>query len=110
MLGTCIREIREACSRLHRVGAQDANPLRSYRSAEESTTALRPVLAVVQHSLPGFESHRQQLHWPCLTAQTHAAALPQLNALAASPCNSVDRLSLRADFRVTRLPALIRRL
>jgi len=54
---TCIREIREACSRLHRVGAQDGNPLQCYRSAEESTTALRASLAVAEHSLPGFESH-----------------------------------------------------
>jgi len=27
LLGTCIREIQEACSRLHRVGAQDGGPL-----------------------------------------------------------------------------------
>jgi len=68
LLVTCIREIQEACFRLHRVGAQDGNPLQCYRSAEGSTTALRAALAVVEHSLPGFESHRQQSHWPRLTA------------------------------------------
>ena len=106
---TSIREIREACSRLHRVGG---NPLQCYHMAEESTTALRAALTVVtvEHNLPGFESHRQQLHRPRLTAQSHAAALLQLNALAASLHNSADRLSLGADSRVTRLPALIRRL
>ena len=76
----------------------------------ESTTALRAALAVVEHSLPGFESHRQQLHWPCLTAQTHAATLLQLNVLAASLRKSSDRLSLGADSRVTLLPALTTRL
>jgi len=58
VLGTSIREIREACSRVHRVGAQDGNLLQCYHSAEESTTALRAALAVVEHSLPGFKSHR----------------------------------------------------
>ena len=37
-------------------------------------------------------------------------ALLQLNALAASLCNLADKLSLGADSRVARLPALIRRL
>jgi len=92
------------------VGAQDGNPLQCYRSAEESTTALRAALVVGEHSLPGFESHRQQLHWTRLTAQSHAAALLQLNTLATSLRNSADRLSLGTDSRVTRLPALIRRL
>jgi len=108
--GTKIREIREACSQLHRVGAQVGNPLQCYRSAEEGTTALRAALAVVEHKQPGFESHRQQPHWLRLTAQAHEAALLQLNALAASLRNSADKLSLGADSRVTRLPALIRRL
>jgi len=108
--GTSIREIREACSQLHRVGAQVGNPLQCYRSAEEGTTALRAALAVVEHNRPGFESHRQQPHWPRLTAQSHEAALLQLNALAVSLCNSADKLSLGADSRVTRLPAQIRRL
>jgi len=74
---------------------------------------LQAALAVIEHSQPGFESHRQQLHWPRLTAQIHAAALLQLTALAISLCNSADRLSHEADStvtRVTRLPALIRRL
>jgi len=113
LLGNCILKIRQACSRLHRawsVGAQDGNPLQCYRSAEESTTALRAALAVIEHSLPGFERHRQQLHWPRLTAHIHAAALLQLTALASSLCNSADRLSQGANSRVTRLPALIRRL
>jgi len=57
LLGTSIRQIRETCSQLHRVGAQDGNPLQCYRSAEESTTALRAALAVVEHNQPGFESH-----------------------------------------------------
>jgi len=57
LLETCIREIRQARSRLHRVGAQDGNPLQCYRSAKESATALRDVLAVVEHSIPGSESH-----------------------------------------------------
>jgi len=92
------------------VGAQDGNPLQCYRSAEESTTALRATLAVIEHSLPGFERLRQQLHWQRLTAQIHSAALLQLTALASSLCNSVDRLSQGANSRVTRLPALIRRL
>ena len=35
-------------------------------------------------------------------------ALLQLNALAASLCNLADKLSLGADSRVARLPALIR--
>jgi len=43
-------------------------------------------------------------------AQAHEAALLQLNALAASLHNSADKLSLGADSRDTRLPALIRRL
>ena len=77
LLGICIREIRKACSRLHRVGSQDWNPLQCYRSAEENITALRAALAVVEHSLPGFESHRQQHHWPRLTAWTHVVALLQ---------------------------------
>ena len=38
------------------------------------------------------------------------AALLQLNALAAPLGNSADKLNLGADSRVTRLPALIRRL
>jgi len=103
--GTRIRKIRAACSHLHRVGAQVGNPLQCYRSAEEGTTALRTALAVVEHNRPG--SHRQQLHWPRLTAQAHEAALLQLNALAASFRNSADKLNLGADSRVTRLPALI---
>jgi len=108
--GTRIREIREACSQLHRVEAQVGNPLQCYRSAEEGTTALRAALAVVEHNRPGFEGHRQQPHWPRLTAQAHEAALLQLNALSDSLHNSADKLSLEADSRVTRLPALIRRL
>jgi len=108
--GTSIREIREACSQLHRVRAQVGNPLQCYRSVEKSTTALQAALAVVEHNRTGFESHRQQLHWPRLTAQSHEAALLQLNALAASLRNSADKLSLGADSRVTRLPAFIRRL
>jgi len=55
--GTSIREIREACSQLHRVGAQVGNPLQCYHSAEKGTTALRAALAVVDHNRPGFESH-----------------------------------------------------
>ena len=104
-----IREIREACFHLHKV-AQVGNPLQCYRSAEEGTIALRAALAVVEHNRPGFESHRQQPHWPRLTAQAHEAALLQLNALAASLRNSADKLNLGADSRVTRLLALIRRL
>ena len=104
LLGTSIREIRETCCRPRRVGAQDVNPLQSYCSAEESTTALQAVLAVVEHNLPGFESHQQHLQWPRLTAQS----LLQLNALPTSLRNSADRLSLGADSRVIRLPALIR--
>ena len=108
--GTRIREIREACSHIHRVGAQVGNPLQCYRLAEEGTTALRAALAVVEHNRPGFESHRQQPHWPRLTAQAHEAALLRLNALAASLRNSADKQNLGADSRVTRLPALFRRL
>jgi len=108
--GIRIREIREACFHLHNLGAQVGNPLQCYRSAEESTTALRAALAVVEHNRPGFESHRQQPHWPRLTAQAHEAALLQLNALAASLGNSADTLNLGADSRVARLPAFIRRL
>jgi len=108
--GSRIREIREACSQLHRVGAQVGNPLQCYRLAEECNTALRAALAVVEHNRPGFESHRQQPRWLRLTAQAHNTALLQLNALAASLCNSADKLSLGAYSRVTRLPALIRRL
>jgi len=70
--------------------------------------SLKAALAVVEHNLPGFENHRQQLHWPRLTAQSHEAALLKLNALAASLCTSADRLSLGDDSRVTRLPALKR--
>jgi len=55
--GTRIREIQEACSQLHKVGAQVGNPLQSYCSAEEGTTALRAALAVVEHNRTGFESH-----------------------------------------------------
>ena len=77
LLGTCIREIQETRSRLCRVGAQDGNPLQCYRSAEESNTALRAALAVIEHSLPGSQSHRKQLHWPRLTAQTHAVSSHQ---------------------------------
>jgi len=65
---------------------------------------------VVEHNQPGFESPRQQPHWPRLTAQAHEAALLQLNALAVSLRNSADKLNLGANSRVTRLPALIRRL
>jgi len=108
--GIRIREIQEACFHLHQVGAQVGNPLQCCRSAEEGTIALRAALAVVEHNRPGFESHRQQPHWPRLTAQAHEAALLQLNALAASLGNSADKLNLGADSRVTRLPALIRRL
>jgi len=108
--GIRIPEIREACFHLHKVGAQVGNPLQCYRSPEEGTTALRAALAVVEHNRPGFESHRQQPHWPRLTAQAHEAALLQFNALAASLGNSADKLNLGADSRVTRLPALIRRL
>jgi len=78
--GTSIREIREAYSQLHRVGAQVGNPLQCYRSAEEGTTALRAALAVVEHNRPGFESHQPQLHGPRLTAQSHEAALLQPSA------------------------------
>jgi len=39
--GTRSREIREACSQLHRVGAQVRIPLQCYHSAEEGTTTLR---------------------------------------------------------------------
>jgi len=108
--GTRSREIREACSRLHRVGAQVRIPLQCYHSAEEGTTALRAALSVVKHNQPGFESHRQQPDWSRLTAQAHEAALLQLNALAASLRNSADKMSLGADFRVTKLPAHIRHL
>jgi len=108
--GFRIRESQEACFHLHKVGAQVRNPLQCYRSAEEGTTALQAALAVVEHNRPGFESHRQQPHWPRLTAQDHEAALLQLNALAVSLRNPVDKLNLGADSRVTRLPALIRRL
>jgi len=73
--GVRIREIREACFYLHKVGAQVGNPLQCYRSAEEGTTALRAALAVVEHNRPGFERHRQQSHWQRLTAQAHEAAL-----------------------------------
>ena len=107
---TRIREILEVCFHLHKAGAQVGNPLQCYRSAEESTTALRAALAVVEHNQPGFESHRQQPHWPRLTAQAHKAALLQINALAASLRNSADKLNLEVDSRVTRLLALIRRL
>jgi len=86
------------------------NPLQCYRSAEEGTTALRAALAVVEHNRPGFESHQHQPHWPRLTAQAHEADLLELNALAAFLRNSADKLNLEADSRVTRLPALIRRL
>jgi len=110
LLRTSICEIREACSQLHRVGVQDGNPLQCYRSAEESATALRASLAVVDYNQPGFESHQQQLHWPRLTAQSHEAALLQLNALATSLRNSAEKVSLGADSTVTRLSALIRRL
>jgi len=92
------------------MGAQVGNPLQCYRSAEEGTTTLRAALAVVEHNRPGFESHQQQPHWPRLTTQAHEAALLQLNALTASLRISADKLSLGADSRVTRLPALIRRL
>jgi len=94
------------------VGAQVGNPLQCYRSAEEGTTALRlgAALAMVEHNRPGFKIHRQQPHWPRLTAQAHEAALLQLNALTASLRTSVEKLNLGADSRVTRLPALIRRL
>jgi len=47
--GIRIREIREACFHLHKVGAQVGNPLQCYLSAEEGTTALRAALAVVEH-------------------------------------------------------------
>ena len=66
--GTRVREIREACSHLPRVGAQVGNPLQCYSSAEEGTPALRAALAVVEHNRPGFKSHRQHPHWPRLTA------------------------------------------
>ena len=92
-MGVRIREIWEACFHLHKVGAQVENPLQCYRSAEEGTTALRAALAVVEHNRPGFESHRQQPHWPRLTAQAHEAALFQLNALAASLRNLADKLT-----------------
>jgi len=92
------------------VGAQVGNPLQCYRSAEEGTTVLRAALVVVEHNRLGFENHRQQSHWPSLTAQAHEAALLQPNALVVSLRNSADKLNLGADFRVTRLPALIRRL
>jgi len=85
-------------------------PFQCYRSAEEGATAPRAALAVVGHNRPGFESHRQQPHWPRLTAQAQKAALLQLNDLTASLRNSADKLNLRADSRITRLPALIRRL
>jgi len=62
--GIRIREIRETCFHLHKVGVQVGNPLQCYRSAEEGTTALRASLAVVEHNRPGFESHRQQPRWP----------------------------------------------
>jgi len=65
---------------------------------------------VVEHNQPGFESHRQQLHRRRITAQFYEAALLQLNTLAASLCNSADKLSSGADSRVTRLSALIRHL
>jgi len=105
-----IREILEACFHLQKVGAQVQNPLQCYRSTEEGTTALRTTLAVVEHNRPGFERHRQQSHWPRLTAQIHEAALLQLNALATSLGNSADKLNLGADSRVTRLPVLIKHL
>ena len=60
--GIRIREIREACFHLHKVGAQVGNPLQCYRLAEEGTTALRAALAVFEHNRLGFESHRQQPH------------------------------------------------
>ena len=104
------RDTGSVLPELHRVGAQVGNPIQCYCSAEEGTTTLRAALAVVEHNRPGFESHRQQLHWSRLTAQAHEAALLQFNALAASLCNSADKLSLEADSTVTRLPALIRRL
>jgi len=75
----------ETCSRLHRVGAQDGNPLQCYRSAEESTTARWAALAVVEHCPPGFESHRQQLHWPRPMAQIHAAALLHCDSMPSLP-------------------------
>ena len=99
--GIRIREMLEACFHLHKVGAQVGNPLQCYLSAEEGTTALRATLAVVEHNQPGFESPRQQPHWPRLTAQAHEAALLQLNALAVSLRNSADKLNLGADCRVT---------
>ena len=105
ILGTCILEIQISFSTLHRVGAQEGNPLQCYRSTEESASVLRTALAVIEHSLPGFERNRQQLHWPRLTAQTHSSALIQLTSLS----NSAEKLSHNADSRVTRLPALIRR-
>jgi len=92
------------------VGALDGNPLQYYRSVEESTIALQAALAVVEYSIPGFESHRQQLHWLRLTAQTHVAALLQLNVLYNSLHNSANRLSPGAGFRFTQLPVFIRRL
>jgi len=67
--------------------------------------SLKAALAVVEHNLPGFESHQQQLHWLRLTAQSHEAALLKLNALAASLCTLADRLSVGDDSRVTRLLA-----
>ena len=48
--GIRIREIREECFHLHKVGAQVGNPLQCYHSAEEGTTALRAALAVVEHN------------------------------------------------------------
>ena len=108
-LGASIKEILNACSRLQRVGEQEGNPLQCYRSADDSASALRTALAVIEHILPGFESNRQQLHWPRLPARTHSSALTQLTAMVTSLHTAVDRLTQAADLRVTRLPTLMRR-
>jgi len=64
------------------------------------TTAMQVALAVIEHSLPGFEKNRQQLHWLRLTAQAHDAAMTQLTALVTYLRNSADKLSQGSDFLI----------
>jgi len=85
--GVRIHEIRQAC-----LGAQLVNPLQCYSSPRACSSALQNALAVVEYSRPGFEkSHREQGHWPRLTAEAHEAGLLELDNLA---------LSIRKDLYV----------
>lgn len=110
VFGPLLPEVQEACLDLQRGGRLDGSPLQAYSTTHESIAALQVALAVVQHNLPGLETQTCNPSLSNRPMQSFVSAAAQLEALTASLRESVRSLSSKADPRITRFPALLRRL